>query len=144
MGQSVLMQHDIDDRHYVPYGYFAAFADDGFQLPLRSGEPAQDDLITQCIKDFGLRYRDEAGLSIIIPFPHIYGEEAHIEAPKMLAAIVHNYFYPIIAGKLEVTLDEGDSSSPIVITADTIDRVLGMADLDGKGERSPEAYHRSC
>ena len=140
MGQSVLMQHDIDDSHYVPYGYFATFADDGFQLPLRSSESAHNGLITQCIEDFGLQYRDEAGLSIIIPFPRIYGEDTHIETPKMLAAIVHNYFYPIIAGKLEVTLDEGDNSSPIEINADTIDRVLGLADLEGAGERSPEAY----
>jgi len=140
MGQSVLMQHDIDERHYVPYGYFASFAEDGFQLPLRSSESDHNGLVTQCIEDFGLQYRGEPGLSIVIPFPRIYGEETHIETPKMLAAVVHNYFYPIIARKLEVTLDEGDNSSPIEITADTIDRVLGMADLDGAGERSPEAY----
>ena len=142
MGQSVLMQHDIDGCHYVPYGYFATFADDGFQLPLRSGESAQDRLIGECIEDFGLQYRDEPGLSIIIPFPRIYGEETHIETPKMLAAILHNYFYPIISRRLEVILDEGDNSPPIEITADTIESVLGRADLEETGERSPEAYRR--
>ena len=140
MGQSVLVQHNIGGRHYVPYGYFARFAEDGFQIPFRAGESDNDGPIAQCIEDFGLQYRDGPGVSIIVPFPRIYGEETHIETPKMLAAIVHNYFYPIICGKLEVTLDEGDNSAPIEITADTIDSVLGMADLEGAGERSPEAY----
>ena len=140
MGQSVLMQHEIDGRHYVPYGYFAEFADDGFQMPFRVGESTHGSLVAQCIRDFGLRYRDRPGLSIIIPFPRIFGEEAYIETPKMIAAIVHNYFYPIIAGKLEVTLEEGDDSDPVQITADTIDDVLEMADLEEAGERSPEAY----
>lgn len=140
MGQSVLKQHDIDGRQYVPYGYFAAFEDDGFQLPLRASNPEHAPYIDQCIEDFGLQYQSQPGLSIVIPFPRIFDEEAYIETPKMLAAIVDNYFYPIIAGRLEVTLDEGDGSPPIEITADTIDDVLDRADLKKAGERSPGAY----
>ena len=142
MGQSVLKQHDIDGHHYVPYGYFAAFdPEDGFQLPLRASNPEHASYINQCIEDFGLQYRSQPGLSIVIPFPPISsGEDERIETPKMLAAIVDNYFYPIIAGRLEVTLDEGDESPPIEITADTIDDVLDRADLEETGERSPDAY----
>ena len=140
MGQSVLKQHDINGCQYVPYGYFAAFDADEFQLPLRTSEPEHAPYIDQCIEDFGLQYRSQPGLSIIIPFPRIFDEEAYIETPKMLAAIVDNYFYPIIAGRLEVTLDEGDGSPPIEITADTIDDVLDRADLEKAGERSPDAY----
>ena len=142
MGQSVLKQHDIDGHQYVPYGYFAAFEDDGFQLPLRASNPEHAPCINQCIEDFGLQYQSQPGLSIAIPFPPISGEEERIEAPKMLAAIVDNYFYPIIDGRLEVTLDEGDGSPPIEITADTIDHALDRADLEEAGERSSDAYRR--
>ena len=140
MGQAVLNKHDIDGQPYVPYGYFATFEDDGFQLPLHRSEPAHQAFIDQCIADFGLQYRDSPGLSVIIPFPRIEDEEAHIETPKMLAAIIHSYFYPIINRKLEVTLDEGDGSPSIEITADTIDNVLTSADLKESGEQSVNGY----
>lgn len=145
MGQSVQTKHTIDGDRYAPYGYFAQFDDDGFSLPLRRGDWAHRQFIDQCINDFGLQYRsspESSGLSIIIPFPRIdtHDEEAHIETPKILAAVIHNYFYPIINRKLEVTLDEGDDSPPIEITADTIDDVIDKADLEESGERSAEGY----
>ena len=143
MGQSVLKQHDIGGARYEPYGYFGTFEDDGFQLPLRHEEAPYESIIAQCVEDFGLQYRNRPGLSVIIPFPRIFGEEAYIEMPKMLAAIVDNYFYPILDHRLEVTLDAGEGTTPIEITADTIDGVLDMADLDEEtGERSPDAYRR--
>ena len=140
MGQTVLTKHNIESRRYAPYGYFSLSADSGMSLPLRHSESTHSAFIDQCIADFGLQFRTEAGLSIIIPFPRIEDEEAHIETPKMIAAIIHNYFYPIISRKLEVTLDEGDGSLPIEITADTIDDVLAKADLEESGERSIEGY----
>lgn len=140
MGQSVLKQHAIDGQHYAPYGYFATFAADGFQLPLIHSNREHTAITDGCIQDFGLQYRGEPGLSVIIPFPRIDGEEMRIETSKMLAAVVHNYFYPIISRRLEVTLDEGDGSPPIEITADTIQDALDEANLEESGERSPEAY----
>ena len=140
MGLAVLNKHDIDGQPYVPYGYFATFEDDGFQLPLRRSEPTHRAFIDQCIADFGLQYRNSPGLSVIIPFPRIEDEESRIETPMMLAAIIHNYFYPIIIRRLEVTLDEGDGSPPIDITADTIDDVLNYADLKESGEQSVSGY----
>ena len=142
MGQSVLKQHDIGGRHFVPYGYFAAFDDDGFQLPLRRSEETHAPFIDMCIQDFGLQYRNEPGLSVIVPFPRISGQEVNIETPKMLAAIVDNYFYPIIAKRLEVSLYEGEDRPPILITSETIDEVLAQADLEDAGERSSQGYKR--
>lgn len=142
MGQAVLTKHDIDGTRYAPYGYFATFDTDGFQQPMRYSEPSQRSFIDGCISDFGLKYRNDAGLSIIIPFPRIDDEDTRIETPKMIAAIVHNYFYPIVRRKLEVTIDEGDGSPPIEITADTIDDALSQADLDESGERSIEGYRK--
>ena len=142
MGQSVLKKHDVNRRRHAPYGYFGIFDDEEFALPLDSFVPEQKAFIDECITDFGLwrRDKDESGLSIIIPFPRIDGEDERLETPKILAAIIHNYFYAIINRSLEVTLDEGDGSPPIEITADTIDSVLERADLEDSGERSVEGY----
>ena len=140
MGQAVLTKHNIGNRRYAPYGYFALAGDEDMAIPLQHSEPDHKAFIDQCIADFGLQFRSEAGLSVIIPFPRIDDEEAHIETPKILAAIIDNYFYPIINRKLEVILDEGDGSPPIEITADTIDNVLSEADLEESGERSVEGY----
>ena len=140
IGQSVLSKHTINGQRHAPYGYFAILGDEEMALPLRRSESTHESFINQCIADFGLQCRNSSGLSVIIPFPRIDDEEAHIETPKILAAIVHNYFYPIINRRLEVTLDEGDGSQPIEITADTIDSVLSKADLEDTGERSVEGY----
>ena len=142
IGQSVLSKHTINGQRYAPYGYFAIPGDEEMALPLRRSEPTHTAFVDRCIADFGLQYRNNPGLSTIIPFPRIEDEDAHIETPKILAAIVHNYFYPIINRRLEVTLDDGDGSQPIDITADTIDNVLDKADLENTGERSVDGYRR--
>ncbi len=140
MGQSVLTKHNVNGQRHAPYGYFGEM-DDGLALPLRLSEPGHRPFIEQFIADFGLQFRDEPGLSVVIPFPRVDGD-LPIDRPQILAAIVHNYFYPIIAERLEVTVDEGGESAPIVVTADTIDEVLSHLDLDDSGERSQESYRR--
>ncbi len=139
MGQTVLTKHNVEDQRYAPYGYFAEM-DDELAVPLRMSEPAHRSFIEQCIADFGLRFRGEPGLSVIIPFPKVDGDPP-IDRQQILAAVVHNYFYPIIAGRLEVTVDEGEDVSTEV-TADTIDEVLSHLELDDSGERSVESYRR--
>ena len=140
IGQSVLSKHSMDGRRYAPYGFFATFDNEEFSLPLRHSIPEHRSFIDGCIADFGLKYRHEAGLSIIIPFPRIEGDEMHIETPKMIAAILHNYFYPIINNRLEIIVDEGDGSLPVEINANTIDDVLDRASLEEVGERSAKGY----
>lgn len=139
MGQTVLTKHNVDGQRYAPYGYFGEI-DDGLAVPLHTSEPSHRAFIRQCINDFGLRFRDEPGLSIIVPFPRTDGDPP-ITEPEVLAAVIHNYFYPIIAGRLEVIVDEGNNSS-ISVTADTIDDVLSHLDLDDSGERSVGSYQR--
>ena len=141
MGQSVLKKHNVDGQRYAPHGYFGALDDHGLALPLRMSEPAHQPFIQQCIDDFGLRFRGEPGLSVIIPFPRVEGD-LPLAGPRMLAAIVHNYFYPILAGRLEVTVDEGGDSAPTKITTDTIDDILSHLALEDTGERSEGSYRR--
>ena len=139
MGQAVLRKHNIDDRRHAPYGYFAEEGEGGLPLPLRFSDPLHRPFIEQCITDFDLRMREGPGLSVIIPFPRT---DERIDRPRLLAAIIHNYFYPIITGKLEVTVDDGDDDSAIEVNAETIDDVLKNLELEDTGERSLASYER--
>ena len=140
MGQAVLTKHNIDGQRYDPYGYFGEEDEGGLMLPLRSSNPAHRTFIQQCIADFDLRLRDEPGLSVIIPFPRVDADPP-IDRQRIIEAVVHNYFYPIIAGRLEVTVDDGDADFTEV-TADTIDDVLARLPLEDGGERSVGSYQR--
>ena len=143
MGQSVLTKHNLDGQKYSPYGYFAQIEGTGTEelaLPLRMSEPTHAPFIRQCIADFDLRFRDEPGLSIIIPFPRVDGES--IGSSQITAAVVHNYFYPIIGRRLEVVVDDEGDSEPVAVTADTIDDILAHLDLANSGEQSEGSYQR--
>ncbi|MYC32141.1 MAG: hypothetical protein F4X64_03060 [Chloroflexi bacterium] len=140
MGQTVLTKHNVDGQRYAPYGYFAEM-DDDLAVPLRMSEPSHRAFIRQCISDFDLRFRDQAGLSVIIPFPRTDGE-LPIDRAQILAAVIHNYFYPIISGRLVVTVDERADSESTEVTSDTIDDVLAHLALEDSGERSVGSYQR--
>lgn len=140
MGQTVLTKHNVDGQRYDPYGYFGEEDAHGLKLPLRLSNPAHRPFIEQCVADFDLRFRDEPGLSVIIPFPRVDADPP-IDRHRIIEAVVHNYFYPIIAGRLEVTVDDGDADSTEV-TANTIDDVLVHLPLEDGGERSVGSYQR--
>ena len=141
MGQSVLTKHTIDGHRYAPYGFFAEEDEHGLPLPLRLSEPAHRPFIEQCMADFGLRFRGESGLSVVIPFPRV-DEAEQISKEQVLHSITRNYFYPIIAGRLVVIVDEGDDGDQVVVNEDTIDEVLAQLPLESSGERSMESYRR--
>ena len=139
MGQAVLTKHNVDGQRYDPYGYFGEEDERGLILPLRSSNPAHRSVIEQCVEDFDLRFRDKPGLSVIIPFPRVDGD-LPIDQRQILAALVHNYFHPIIAGRLEASVDEGAAVTEV--TAGTIEHVLAHLELEEDGERSMVSYQR--
>ena len=140
MGQTVLTKHTVGDDRYPPYGYFG-LEEDGLIVPLRMSEGDHRPIIEKCIDDFGLALRDEPGLSVIVPFPRTENAP-DINRDHIAAEVVHNYFYPIIAGELEVIVDEGNGLPPTEITTDTIDEVLHGLSLESSGERSMSSYQR--
>lgn len=140
MGQAVLTTHYVDGQRCAPHGYFGVEGEDGLILPLRSSNDAERSLIEQCAAEFDLRLRTEPGLSVIVPFPRV-DEDSPIDRRRILAAVVHNYYYPILAGRLEATVDEG-GSAVTEVTADTIDDVLAHLELEDEGERSAGSYQR--
>ena len=142
MGMTVLNKHTLDGHRYPPDGYFAELRDDGLQLPLQQSNPEHADFIRQCIADFGLRFRHNPGLSVIIPFPRAGAgpEEGGLNREGLLAAVVRNYFYPIIAEQLEVIIEEDGAAAHL--TGATIDGYLTDLDLGHTGEHSPESYRK--
>ncbi len=142
IGQSILNKHTIGGDRFAPYGYFGEENEEGLQLPLRLSEPGHRKLIEECIADFGLSLRDDPGLSVIIPFPRLAREEEEgVTKEQILGAIIHNYFFPLIRGRLEVTVEVEDGE-PVILNADTIDQVLVGLDLQDTRKRSAESYRK--
>jgi len=94
-GRCFLKTHKVGIIEYQPYGRFGDADDDEFVHVV--DDPAGVD---QLQKDFGLlRDRNSPGLSIIVPF-----YDDRITATAILSAVVEEYFYPIIADKLMVSV----------------------------------------
>ena len=97
MLQPVITKHTIDGRLTRRTAFSPNWLSVSCALPLRMSEPAHRPFIEQCIVDFGLCMRDGPGLSVVIPFPRVR-EEQQIGREQVLAAVTHNYFYPIPRG----------------------------------------------
>lgn len=112
MGRAILKTHAIDDKRYVADGYF------GTWKHLEGGgdivAPVEDaKAIDQFCDDFGLKRGTEPGLSIVVPW---YDPE--ITQLAVLRAVIEDYFYPILSGDLEVTVEGPDCAT--VLTAATL------------------------
>ena len=104
LGQAVLRTHCCDDIHYTPDGGFGDMADDGLVLPV--SDPS---LIGRFREVFGVSRAKEPGLSIIVPW--VDGSEFNHDL--LVAAVARGYFYPILEGKLEIRVSEGETETPI-------------------------------
>ncbi|MGI9088757.1 MAG: hypothetical protein ACR2HH_13615 [Chthoniobacterales bacterium] len=93
MGQAVLKTHASGSKHYKPDGGFGELEGD-LLLPVR--DPV---LISQFCSTFSLRRTDEPGLSIVVPWI-----DAETTRESLVQAVVRGYFYPILEGKLAVTV----------------------------------------
>ena len=103
MGQAMLKLHKLNGRKYSHYGYFAAASDqpDEAWLPMpvdSTGSHAA--FVQQALDDFGLKDRDQAGTSVVVPHP-----EDELTDPDRLAwAVITQYFWPVVAGDLVVEI----------------------------------------
>lgn len=119
MGQSVLKIHRSGGRRFAPYGYFGHFEGD-FALPLDD-----EAWVARFCQDFSIRRKDEPGLSVIVPFP-----EGEITPQGMLRAAMDQYFFPILAGDLVVTVVDGGRSQ--VLTQESIFPIVSSTDWPDK------------
>lgn len=125
MGQVVLENHKLEDFYYPPHGFwFAERSDNDLRLQL----PVQDESeISDFQHIFSLTRTDEPGLSVVIPFLI-----DRITEDSIVLGVVHNYYFPILAGKLEVEV--GDT----LINADTFLEVA--ENVDTQNARVPFTF----
>lgn len=97
MGQAVLRNHRIADTFYPAHGFYFG----GRLPPLQLQQPVAGDEIEKFVRLGGLKRSTEPGLSVIIPYL-VDG----ISEPSIIAGVVSNYFFPILAGRL--TVEVGD------------------------------------
>ncbi|MCY4243242.1 MAG: hypothetical protein OXD36_16055 [Rhodobacter sp.] len=99
MGQAVLSNHSIRDVHYPAHGFWFDRRSEKppqLQLPVRDGGE-----VARFKSLFGVERTDQAGLSIIVPYLIDV-----ITEDTILAGVVNNYYFPILAGQLEVEVGD--------------------------------------
>ena len=150
MGHTVLKEHHVGGKKYAPYGYWSVPDGDGFAMPLQLTNAQHRPLIERFMSDFGLEMRDNPGLSVVIPFPRPTSSEPSgqgeviehgTNARALVRAVVHNYFYPIMRGWLEVTIED-PNTFPVEIKRSNIGKVVAGIEADGAGQWSTDSYRR--
>lgn len=96
LGQSILNNHRIGEERLPAHGFWTSTPPGSIQLP--DGDSAR---IAAASQLFGWQRSGETGLSIAVPYP-VEG----ITEDALSAAVITNYFFPIIAGTLIVTVGD--------------------------------------
>lgn len=107
MGRTILRSHHVGGKHFVPDGYFGVEQN---QLVMPVEEPEVLSRFRHCFK---MRRSTEAGLSVVVPW---IDDEIQFEA--LSRASISSYFLAILAGALELTIEEGQRS--VVLTSRTL------------------------
>ncbi len=107
MGQAILRNHSIGSREYDSVGFWADPG--GGQKGLPNVDPHLARAFAQVA---GLRRGGEQGLSLVVPYLL-----PDIERHHLISAALRNYYYPILARTLSVTVDD------LVIDAESFDGV---------------------
>lgn len=104
MGQAVLTTHVLHNKRFDSHGFFCAPSDTDIQLPTTDAEE-----VLRFKEACGLtRSGDDPGLSIVVPYVL-----STITEQRIVEAVLKNYFFPILLGRLVVTVGQ------VTISADT-------------------------
>lgn len=95
MGQAVLTNHREGGTRYDSHGFFALEGPNQIQIPETS--PTQ---IAAFRKATQLSRTNQPGLSVVIPFI-----QDNITPREVCRAVLRNYFFPLLTGRLEVIVD---------------------------------------
>ena len=124
MAQAILRAHYVSNQCYQD-GWF------GVKDPGKGVLPVEDRTIHERFcKTFQLTRKDEPGLSLVVPFLH-----DEITAQEIIAAVLRGYFFPILAGELEVTLRSGRHT--VSLTSGSLEQQLKYLDPDIRDEIKP-------
>lgn len=125
MGQAVLANHSIGNVYHPAHGFwFDGRSANDLKLQMPVQNPAETAAFSIL---FGIARKAEPGLSVVIPYL-IDG----ITEETLISGVVSNYYFPILAGKLDVEV--GDT----LISADTFLDVASAA--AGKSAQVPFAF----
>lgn len=98
MGQAVLRNHSIGTKYYPAHGFWFDKRSSGLELQL----PVTDeDEIQEFRELFNVHRTHQTGLSIVIP--HLVDA---ITEESILLGVVDHYYFPILAGRLEVEIGQ--------------------------------------
>lgn len=104
MGQMVLRYHSLAGVPYGSDGMFGELGAENLVLPVEN-----DAVLEEFQRDFGVR-RTEPGLSVVVPYC-----DEDITGEAIRQAVAREYFYPILTGKLEVSVESHESVPPTVV-----------------------------
>lgn len=100
VGKSLLKFRSVFGTLYEPAGYFVESWLDG-----KAREPVVDTaLLRQFSEDFTLSRSDETGLSVVIPYL-----DPGITLAELRRAVVEEYYFAILSGRLVVELSDGSN-----------------------------------
>ncbi len=139
MGMAMLRTHTTKDGKYPPYGFFAVDADAGDEtwLPLPiAGNASETAFTEQFRRDFRLERTDEPGLSVVIPHP-----ADDLKAEHIAAAVITQYFLPIVRGDLVVEIAHPDGHTS-KINAASIEEEAARATAESEFAETPESTRR--
>ena len=101
-GQATLRPHAVAGKSYDPYGHFEAAPDTEKHAPFVGGHP----VIRAFCEFFGLRRKNDCGLSVVIPFL-----DDDITEGAIIDAVVGDSFHQIADGQLVVRVGQVEISS---------------------------------
>lgn len=120
MGRTILRYHHIEGVGFVPDGYWG-LNDDGFVSPV--ADSATHD---RFLKDFRISRSSESGLSVVVPYA-----DPEVTTAAIFEAVVREYFYPIIAGRLSVGIEgPGHNDSLRTIDRNNLLAAIGSREND--------------
>lgn len=116
LGRSVLKYHRVADQPFKSDGYFGERRNDGFVLPCE--DPAA---LRRFREAFNIERASEPGLSIVVPWYTTTGDGC-ITKDDVVRAVISGFFYPMLAGDLEVHVVTPNDSQKLAAT--TLGEVL--------------------
>jgi hypothetical protein len=128
MGEAGLTIHTLGGEVYDWYGYYASHERrNNHFVPLPERNPTAVGAFARLFR----LTRTTPGLSILVPYLR---EEVKLDL--LARAVIEQYFLPILAGKLEVTVRNGNQE--IVIRSSTLDEAIGRVTWPPKGVSTRE------
>lgn len=112
MGITVLKGHRLGGKDYKPDGWYGLQNNDGMVMPLE--DPSTLQRFREC---FSLDRNLEPGLSVVIPWL-----DPEVDEQAIVGAVLRDYFYPILTGRLEVIIQT--PSTEIMVEKDSLDEEI--------------------